>query len=79
MIKLENSAKVFVENAKGVFDDCVKQMMDVNTVRCMTPENLALMQKSLTLLDESMEYIQQQAHVIDDINYKLDLLLEKKS
>ena len=79
MIKLETSAKVFVENAKGVFDDCVKQMMDVNTVRCMTPENLALMQKSLTLLDESMEYIQQQAHVIDDINYKLDLLLEKKS
>ena len=75
MIKLETSAKVFVENAKGVFDDCVKQMMDVNTVRCMTPENLALMQKSLTLLDESMEYIQQQAHVIDDINYKLDLLL----
>lgn len=78
MIKLETSAKVFVENAKGVFDDCVKQMMDVNTVRCMTPENLALMQKSLTLLDESMEYIQQQAQAIDEINRKLDLLLEKK-
>lgn len=79
MIKLETSAKIFVENAKGVFDDCVRQMADVNTIRCMTPENLALMQKSLTLLDESMEYIQQQARAIDMINSKLDQLLEKKS
>lgn len=79
MIKLETSAKIFVENAKGVFGDCVRQMADVNTIRCMTPEDLALMQKSLTLLDESMEYIQQQARAIDMINSKLDQLLEQKS
>lgn len=79
MIKLETSAKIFVDNAKEVFDDCVKQMTNVDTIKCMTPENLALMQKSLALLDESMEYIMQQAQAIDAINRKLDRLLEAKS
>lgn len=79
MIKLETSAKIFVDNAKEVFNDCVKQMTDVDTIKCMTPENLALMQNSLSLLDESMEYIMQQAQAIDAIDRKLDRLLETKS
>ena len=79
MIKLETSAKIFVDNAKEVFNDCVKQMTNIDTITCMTPENLALMQKSLALLDESMDYIMQQAQTIDAINRKLDRLLEAKS
>lgn len=79
MIKLETSAKNFVDNAKEVINDCIKQATDVNTIRFMTPESLTLMHKSLTLLDESMEYIMQQAQAIDAINRKLDRLLETKS
>lgn len=79
MIKLEKSATMLSYKLKEFVDVCIGKMADANTVRRMNADDLEMMQRSMNLMDDALKYMNQQARAIDEINSKLDRLLETKS
>lgn len=78
---LEKTQKL-VDNAKKLMEKYMDQMIDSSTIKYMDPEQLKLIQDSMTLIDQSYELAIEQAKVIDEQSKKLDKilsLLEKQS
>lgn len=78
---LEKTQKL-VDNTKKLMEKYMDQMIDSSTIKYMDPEQLKLIQDSMTLIDQSYELAIEQAKVIDEQSKKLDKilsLLEKQS
>lgn len=50
----------------------------IDVLKYSDPETIIIMQKTLELCDASIDYLKAEAEMLDDINTKLDLLLESK-
>lgn len=75
---LAEKAEKIEWKAKDIMESAFKQCSSVEALKSMKPEELALIQNVLELCDMSIEYVKAQAKTIDEINDKLDLLLESK-
>ena len=73
-----DTAKKLNREFKKVCELYAKQVISADMLNSMTPEALAIMQRSIRLMNTSMEYIEQQAKTMDEINNKLNRLLASK-
>ena len=71
---LEKTQKL-VDNTKKLMEKYMDQMIDSSTIKYMDPEQLKLIQDSMTLIDQSYELAIEQAKVIDEQSKKLDKIL----
>ena len=73
---LEKSNKL-IEEAKKIKEDLIKMILNEETIENMDSNTLEMMQASLRFFDASIEYQEEQAKAIDEMNRKLDKLLAK--
>lgn len=76
---LSEKAKKLVEEMNELKAQMSKQifgLIDIEYIDEEEIENLKLMKKCYELMNDSMEYMVEQAEVMDQMNLKLDLILE---
>lgn len=73
-MKLVNATKRYVNAADNVKSICGKQ--PVSTVLDMSPEGFELLKAALELVNASTDLIQEQTNMVDQIDQKLNKLLE---
>lgn len=82
---LEMKAKKLVEEMNELKAQMSKQflnLIDIDTLDEEEIENLKLMKRCYELMNDSMEYMVEQAITMDQMNYKMDkilILLDKQS
>lgn len=74
---LENKAKEMMETMDNVVNCYVEMLGGLDVIMEMDTKTFELMQNSLKLMDMSKEYQIAQAKQMDEINNKLDKLLNK--
>lgn len=67
-----------VKELKEMKDFCAKMIGNETTLMSMGSDELSMMQSSLRLIDASAELMMEQAEIIENMNRKLDRLLEAK-
>ena len=72
---LENKAIKLVTEAKGLMDFCVKQMTACD-IKDMDADNFAAIQKCISLVDSACELMVEQSRMMDDMDRKLDEVLD---
>ena len=72
---LENKTTELVNEAKELMGFCVKQM-DYHDLKNMDQEEFYAMKKCLEFVDSACELMVEEAELMDDLNYKLDKVLE---
>lgn len=73
---LTESARKLNGKFRELKDLCIESVSS-DVFNDMSVKDFAVIKKCLSLLDESMTYMEEQAEAIDKINEKLDVLLEK--
>lgn len=79
---MKEITKKFVEEANELKAICMKAMADESMLMSMDPESLTALQKTMKLLNTSLDYTLEHAEMMDQMNDKLDKLLahmEKES
>ena len=72
---LENKTNELIDEAKGLMDFCVKQMSACD-IKDMDADNFAAIQKCISLVDSACELMVEQSRMMDDMDRKLDEVLE---
>ena len=72
---LEKKTNELIDEAKGLMDFCVKQMSACD-IKNMDADNFAAIQKCISLVDSACELMVEQSRMIDDMDRKLDNVLE---
>lgn len=72
---LENKTRKLMVEAKELMDSCVKQM-GVCSLQTMSADDLAVIQKCINLVDSACELSIEQAAMMDELNTKLDKVLD---
>ena len=72
---LENKTNELIDEAKGLMDFCVKQMSACD-IKDMDADNFAAIQKCISLVDSACELMVEQSRMMDDMDRKLDNVLE---
>lgn len=76
MTLVERTNKV-VENIDKMME-IVERKIDLNSLKCMDSDEFELTKLCLEMIDEAKDLAVEQAKVMDEINQKLDRLLESK-
>ena len=74
---LETKSNKLIEEAKKIKEGLIKSSLNGETIEYMDSNTLEMMQASLRFFDACIEYQEEQAKAIDDMNRKLDKLLAK--
>ena len=72
---LEKKTNELIDEAKGLLDFCVKQMSACD-IKDMDADNFAAIQKCISLVDSACELMVEQSRMMDDMDRKLDNVLE---
>ena len=72
---LENKTNELIDEAKGLMDFCVKQMSACD-IKDMDADNFVAIQKCIGLVDSACELMVEEAKMMDDMDRKLDEVLE---
>ena len=72
---LEKKANELIDEAKELMDFCIKQM-DVYDIKNMDMDNFAAIQRCVKLVDSASELMVEQSRMMDDMDRKLDVILE---
>ena len=72
---LENKAIKLVTAANELMNFCVKQM-NACDIKDMDTDNFAAIQKCISLVDSACELMVEEAKMMDDMDRKLDEVLE---
>ena len=72
---LEKKTNELIDEAKGLMDFCVKQMSACD-IKDMDADNFAAIQKCISLVDSACELMVEQSRMMDDMDRKLDIVLE---
>ena len=75
---LTTKTKELVEGTKEVLDFCISKSMNIGSLKYMGHDELNMMQKAVNLMDLMEDYAMEEAKTLDEINEKLDKLLNKK-
>lgn len=75
LAKKSNEVYKMINELKTLY---IRAFIDEDALKSMNPNNLELVQKSLKLVDLTNDLINEQMNAIDEINNKLDKLLEKQ-
>lgn len=73
-LKVEN----LINETKEILNLCIAQCMSLGSIKNMGADELAMMQKAVNLMDTMEDYALEEAKTLDEINKKLDRLLDKK-
>ena len=57
---------------------CIKEMCNPDVLMCMNGNTLEMMQESMNLIEISKDLMIAQATMMEDMNKKLDVLVNKK-
>ena len=76
MLKLK--AENLINETKEILNLCIAQYMSLGSIKNMGADELAMMQKAVNLMDTMEDYALEEAKTLDEINEKLDKLLDKK-
>lgn len=74
---LENTRKM-IEEIDKIKAICTKQMCDPDMLMCMDGNTLEMMQASMNLIEIGKDLMIAQATMMEDMNKKLDMLVNKK-
>lgn len=74
---LENTRKI-IEEIDKIKAICIKEMCDPDVLMCMNGNTLEMMQESMNLIEISKDLMIAQATMMEDMNKKLDVLVNKK-
>ena len=72
---LEKKTNELIDEAKGLMAFCVKQMTACD-IKNMDADNFAAIQKCISLVDSACELMVEQSRMMDDMDRKLDNVLE---
>lgn len=72
------SVKKFIEEVNDLKAFAIKEGGD-ELLKCSSDQSILLYMKAYRLLDTSMNLLYEEAALIDDMNRKLDMLLDRKS
>lgn len=75
---LVDKTKELIDKVDEFMKEGIKQMVDVADLMDMDTEEFEMMKKYKEFMDLSKELLVEQAKTLDDINTKLDLLIESK-
>ena len=75
---LSNVTKKFVAEAKELKTELVSMMFDSDMLKSMEAREFMFMKRVMSMFDSSIEIMNEQAKMMDEMNKKLDLLIEKK-
>ena len=76
MLKLK--AENLIDETKEILNLCIAQSMSLSSIKNMGADELAMMQKAVNLMNLMEDYVMEEAKTLDEINDKLDKLLNKK-
>lgn len=74
---LENTRKM-IEEVDKIKAICTEQMRDLDVLMCMDGNTLEMLQASMRLIDVYKDLAIAQATMMEDMNKKLDMLVNKK-
>lgn len=74
---LENTRKM-IEEIDKIKVICIKEMCNPDVLMCMDGNTLEMMQESMNLIEISKDLMIAQAIMMEDMNKKLDILVNKK-
>ena len=74
---LENTRRM-IEEIDKIKANCIKAMFDSDMLMSMDGNTLEMMQESMNLIEISKDLMIAQATMMDDMNKKLDILVDKK-
>ena len=74
---LENTRKM-IEEIDKIKAICIKEMCDPDVLMCMNGNTLEMLQESMKLIEISKDLMITQATMMEDMNKKLDILVDKK-
>lgn len=81
-MRIENNLSTKVNEMENIVKEILKiageKANAIDVIRSADPETIIIMQKALELYDISIDYLKAEATMLEDINTKLDLLLESK-
>ena len=72
---LEKKTNELIDEAMGLMDFCVKQMTACD-IKDMDTDNFAAIQKCISLVDSACELMVEEAKMMDDMDRKLDNVLD---
>ena len=73
----ENTRKM-IEEIDKIKAICIKEMYDPNVLMHMNVNTLEMLQESMNLIEISKNLMIAQATMMEDMNKKLDILVDKK-
>lgn len=74
---LENTRKM-IEEIDKIKAICTKQMCDPDVLMCMDGNTLEMLQTSMNIIEISKDLMINQATMMEDMNKKLDMLVNEK-
>jgi len=74
---LENTSKM-IEEIDKIKAICIKEMCNPDVLMCMNGNTLEMMQESINLIEIGKDLMIAQATMMEDMNKKLDILVNKK-
>lgn len=74
---LENTRKM-IEEIDKIKAICTKQMCDPDMLMCIDGNTLEMLQASMNLIEIGKDLMIAQATMMEDMNKKLDMLVNKK-
>ena len=74
---LENTRKT-IEEIDKIKAICIKEMCNTDVLMCMNGNTFEMMQESMNLIEISKDLMIAQATMMEDMNKKLDILVDKK-
>ena len=75
---LKNKIENLMDETMEILNFCITQNISIGSIKNMGAEELAMMQKAFSLMDAMKDYAIEEAKTLDEINKKLDRLLDKK-
>ena len=74
---LENTRKMIeeIDKIKAIY---IKEMCNPDVLMCMDGNTLEMLQESMNLIEISKDLMIAQATMMEDMNKKLDILVDKK-
>ena len=75
---LITKTKELVGEIKEVLNFCISKSMSIESLKYMGHDELEMVQKAANLMDLMEDYVIEEAKTLDEINEKLDRLLDKK-
>ncbi len=74
---MKNAVDKFEDSVNNVKELYFKTVCDEEMLKCMDADTLKLMQASMDVIDASLELTVKQAKTIEEVNNKLDVLVQK--